>query len=171
MKTIGAVIIVLIILIAGGAYFGYTYYENFQNTGHVAISVADAPMSGVDGVYITFSAVSIHSNASGWVNYSVSTHTVNILNLTSANAALLTNISLHPATYTMLRLYIKNITVVMLGVDVNFSLNAPFAFINHPFKVSAHSTQNVLIDFSLNQDLNLNAKIFTPNVGFTVQSS
>ena len=86
MKTIGAVIIVLIILIAGGAYFGYTYYENSHNTGHMAISVADAPMPGVSGVYITFSAVGIHSNTSGWVNYSVSTHTVDILNLTATNA-------------------------------------------------------------------------------------
>ncbi len=171
MKTIGAVIIVLIILIAGGAYFGYTYYENSQNTGHVAISVADAPMPGVSGVYITFSAVGIHSNTSGWVNYSVSTHTVDILNLTATNASLLANISLHPATYTMIRLYITKVTVDMLGIEVNFTLNAPFAFINHPFKVSAHSTQNIMIDFNLNQDMNLNAKIFTPNVGFTVQSA
>ena len=171
MKAKGIAIIVVILIIAAGGYFGYSYYEGSQNSGHMAISVADAPISGVSGVYITFSAVSLHSNTSGWVNYSVATHTIDILNLTATNASLLTNITLHAATYTMIRLYITNVTVDVLGVKVNFSLNAPFAFINHPFRISAHSTQDILIDFNLNQDLNLNAKIFTPNVGFTVQTS
>ncbi len=171
MKAISIAAIVVIIIVAAGGYFGYSYYKSSQDTGNMAISIADAPISGVSGVYITFSAVSLHSNSSGWVNYTVSTHTIDILNLTATNASLLTNITLHAATYTMIRLYITNVTVDILGVNFNFSLNAPFAFINHPFKISAHSSQDVLIDFNLNQDLNLNAKIFTPNVGFTVQSS
>ena len=171
MKVIWVVIVAMIILIAGGAYFGYSYFENSQSSGHMAISVADAPVSGVTGVFITFTSASIHSNASGWVNYTVSTHTINIFNLTTTNASLLTNITLHAATYTMIRLYIKNVTVDLLGAKVNFTLNAPFVFINHPFKVTAHSNQEVMIDFNLNQDLNVNSDVFTPYVGFSVQSS
>lgn len=171
MKAIWVVIVAMIILIAGGAYFGYSYFESSQNSGHMAISVADAPVPGVSGVFITFTNVSIHSNTSGWVNYSVSSHTINILNLTTTNASLLTNVTLHAATYTMIRLYIKNVTVDLLGAKVNFTLNAPFVFINHPFRVTAHSNQEIMIDFNLNQDLNINSDVFTPNVGFTVQSS
>lgn len=169
MKTKVIAAIAVVVIIAAGAYFGYGFYMNSQNSGHMSISVADAGIAGVSGVFITFDKVALHSNSSGWVNYSLATHTVNILNLTATNASLLTNISLHAATYTMIRLYITNVTVDILGLSENFTLNAPFAFINHPFRVSAHSTQDILIDFNLNQDLNINSKIFTPSVGFTVQ--
>lgn len=169
MKKAYVGIILAVVIIAGG-YFGYSYYNSASNSGNMAIAVADAPVSGnVSAVYITFSPVALHSNSSGWQNYSLTTQTVNILGLTATNASLLSNISLHAGTYTMIRLYITKVTVEILGANISFSLQAPFAFINHPFTVSAHSTTEIVIDFNLNQDLNLNAKIFTPSVGFTMQ--
>jgi hypothetical protein len=69
----------------------------------------------------------------------------------------------------MIRLYITNVTVVIAGISVNFTLQAPFAFVNHPFTVSSNQTTNVVIDFHLSQDLNLSSKVFTPSVGYTVQ--
>ena len=79
---------------------------------------------------------------------------------------MLTNITLHSGTYTTIRLFINNVTVQVLGLNVTFKLASKFAFINRPFTVSAHSTTGIIIDFNLNQDLNLNSKIFTPSVGF-----
>jgi len=65
-----------------------------------------------------------------------------------------------------IRLFVNKVTVEVLGANVTFTLASKFAFINHPFTVNAHSTTGIVIDFNLNQDLNLNSKIFTPNVGF-----
>ncbi|EQB68438.1 DUF4382 domain-containing protein [Cuniculiplasma divulgatum] len=162
--------IVAVIIIAAGLT-GLVYYQASEaaaNDGHVAMKVADSPNLGVSGVFMTFSKVSLHSNVSGWTNYSVKSQTIDILGLTTTNASLLTNITLKAGTYTMIRLYITNVSVDILGLSVNFTLHAPFAFINHPFKVSAHGNMNVIIDFNLTQDLSLNAKVFTPNVGVVV---
>ena len=168
MKNKIIIAIVIVVVIAAGIG-GFLYYNSTASNGHMAISVADDPaLSGVGAVYISFSSVELHSNTSGWVNYSVPSTTINILGLTTTNASLLTNITLHSGKYTMIRLFIKNVTVDVLGVNVSFTLASHFAFINHPFNVAAHSTTGIVIDFSLNQNLNLNSKVFTPNVGFVV---
>lgn len=162
--------IVAVVVIAGGLA-GLVYYQSSQaaaNDGHVAMKVADAPNLGASAVFMTFSSVSLHSNVSGWTNYSVKSTTINILDVTNANASLLSNITLKAGTYTMIRLYITNVSVDILGVTVNFTLHSPFAFANHPFKVSAKGNLNVIVDFNLSSDLNLNAKVFTPNVGVVV---
>ncbi|MHB8359621.1 MAG: DUF4382 domain-containing protein [Thermoplasmataceae archaeon] len=166
MKSKAIIGIVAVVIIAAGVG-GYLYYTNTITTGHMAVSVADAPvMSGVGAVYISFSAVELHSNTSGWTNYSVPSTTINILGLTTTNASLLTNITLHSGTYTTIRLFINSITVEILGANISFTMASKFAFINHPFTVSAHSTTGIIIDFNLNQDLNLNSRMFTPSVGF-----
>ena len=166
MKSKAIIGIVAVLIIAAGVG-GYLYYNNTNTTGHMAVSVADAPvMSGVGAVYISFSAVELHSNTSGWTNYSVPSTTINILGLTTTNASLLTNITLHSGTYTTIRLFINSITVEILGANISFTMASKFAFINHPFTVSAHSTTGIIIDFNLNQDLNLNSRMFTPSVGF-----
>ena len=171
MKTASKIIIsviVVIVLIAGG----FTYLNYFSgNNGTANVYVEDAPILNVSAVVITFSSVSFHNNTSGWKNYSVKTTTVNILGLTTTNASLLSSITLHAGKYTMIRLYITSVTVKMLGVNVSFNLAAPYAFINHPFTVSAHSSTNINMEFNLSQDLNLNSKIFTPSVGVVVSSS
>ncbi len=155
-------IVFAIIIIALG---GYNYYE-FTNTGNMSISVSDLPDSNVTAVYITFTSVALHSNTSGWQNFTVG-KTVNIYDLTTSNASLLVNISLHAGKYTMIRLYISNVVITISGKNYSFDRSAPFAFINHPFAVSAHSTTSLTIEFDLRSDLNLQSKIFTPYVGFT----
>ncbi len=169
-----AQVAVVAVIIIAGALGGYYYYNNYaqttQGTGSMAISVADSPiLSSVSAVNITFSTVALHSNTSGWSNYTLSKKTVDIYGLTTTNASLLSNISLHNGTYTMIRLYVTNVTVTIAGISYNFTLQAPFAFINHPFTISNNKTTNVVIDFHLSQDLNLNSKVFTPNVGYTQQ--
>ncbi len=167
MKTgskIAAIVIVVIVLVTGTvAYLGY-----FSNTGTAKVYVQDAPISNVTAVYITFSEVALHGNKTGWANYSISSTTVNILGLTTTNASLLKSITLQAERYTMIRLYISSVNVSILGQNYTFTLSSPFAFINHTFVVSAHSSTAIHIEFNLSQDLNLNAKIFTPNIGMVV---
>ena len=176
MKTTYVIAVVVIILAAGLGSYAYVY-EQGNNSGNMALSVADLNISGVTAVYIKFSEVSLHkapangSNSStqgGWSNYSVSTRTIDILNLNANNAAVLGNISLSTGTYTMIRLYITSVTVTIYGNNFSFKLMAPYAFINHPFTISAHSTTNVMLDFNLVSDLNITSKVFTPSVGITV---
>lgn len=161
-----AVVAVVIIAVAAGA-FTYMNYFNKSN-GTLNLYVQDAPTNNVSAVYITFSAVSVHGNQTNWTNYSVGSTTVNILNLTTTNASLLKSVTLQAQTYTMIRLYITSVNVTINGQNVSFALKAPFAFLNHPFTVSPNSATKLNIEFNLNQDLNQQAKIFTPNIGMVV---
>ncbi len=160
-----AVIAVVILAVAAGTL---TYMTYFNNKGTLNVYVQDAPISNVSAVYITFDAVSVHGNQTNWTNYTVGNTTVNILNLTTTNASLLKSITLQAERYTMIRLYISSVVVTEQGKNVSFTLHAPFAFINHPFVVSHNSATNVNIEFNLNQDLNMQSKMFTPNIGMVV---
>ena len=93
-------IIVAVIVIAAGVLI---YYEFFDNGGSVNVKVADAPV-GASAVYITFKDVYVHSNSSGWQNFTVASKTIDILNLTTTNASLFGSISLKAGTYTMIKL-------------------------------------------------------------------
>lgn len=168
MKTSSKIIIsaiVVIALIAGG--FTYLNYSN-SNTGKVNVYVEDAPILNVSAVYITFANFSLHNTSSGWSTHNVTTTTINILNVTSANAKLLTTLNIKAGNYTMIRLYLTSVSVEIAGVSVLFTLASHDAFLNHPFTVSAHSTTNLNIEFNLSQDLNINSKIFTPSIGVVV---
>ncbi len=176
MKTTYVIAVVVIILAAGLGSYAYVY-EQGQNSGNMTLSVADLSISGVSAVYIKFSEVSLHkapangstsSTQGGWTNYSISTRTIDILNLTASNASVLGNISLGTGTYTMIRLYITSVTVTILGSNYSFKLMSPFAFINHPFTISAHSTTNVMLEFNLSSDMSITSKVFTPNIGIVV---
>lgn len=156
-------IIVAVIVIAAGVLI---YYEFFDNGGSVNVKVADAPV-GASAVYITFKDVYVHSNSSGWQNFTVASKTIDILNLTTTNASLFGSISLKAGTYTMIKLAIVNVTVVMGGQHVNFTSANGYVDIVTPFTVSAHSTTNLIIEFNLTQDLNLMAKTFTPTASMT----
>jgi hypothetical protein len=158
-------VIVVIALIAGG--FTYLNYSN-SNTGKVNVYVEDAPILNVSAVYITFANFSLHNTSSGWSTHNVTTTTINIFNVTSANATLLTTLDIKAGNYTMIRLYLTSVSVEIAGVSVSFTLASHDAFINHPFTVSAHSTTNLNIEFNLSQDLNINSRIFTPNIGVVV---
>ena len=168
MKTKSKIIIsviVVIALIAGG--FTYLNYSN-SNTGKVNVYVEDAPILNVSAVYITFANFSLHNTSSGWSTHSVKTTTVNILGLTTTNASLLGSFTINAGNYTMIRLYLTSVRVVIAGVNVSFTLASPDAFLNHPFTVKAHSTTNLNIEFNLSQDLNINSRIFTPSIGVVV---
>ena len=115
MKTKSKVIIsviVVIALIAGG--FTYLNYSN-SNTGKVNVYVEDAPILNVSAVYITFTNVSLHNTSSGWHTYTLKTTTVNILDLTTTNASLLSSFSINAGNYTMIRLYLTSIHVIIGG--------------------------------------------------------
>jgi hypothetical protein len=161
--------VIIVAVVAGGGYYAYHY----ETTGKLKMSAADSPTttSGVTGVYITFSAVSLHSdkassNSTGWTNYSLHDKTVNILNLTTSNAAFLSNLSVHTSSYNMMKLYIKNVTVhidaalagtLSTTTSINMSLAHAFALVVfvHPVTVSAHSTVSMVTGFNLSNNMHL----------------
>lgn len=167
MKVRTAILLgVIIILVAAGAL---SYYYFSYNRGIVRLSAADAPMfGGIAGVYITFSDVEFHSNATGWLNYSITPVTVNILNVTVNSPAYFANITLPVGKYTMIRIMIQSVTVDIFGMNYTFKMASHWGFLNHPFNVNTSSTTNIILEFNLNSCLNMEAKTFTPYIGVII---
>jgi len=69
----------------------------------------------------------------------------------------------------MLRIYIQSVKVVTPVGNISLSLSSPFVFINHPINISVHSTTDVIIEFNLQQCINMESKVFTPYVGIFIQ--
>ena len=95
-----AAVVIAVVAIASGGYIALTHH----NTGTLNVYVQDLPANNVSAVYITFTAVSLHGNSTGWTNYSVGSKTINILGLTASNATLLNSIKLNAEKYTMIRM-------------------------------------------------------------------
>ncbi|AKA48304.1 hypothetical protein IX51_03435 [uncultured archaeon] len=157
--------VVAAIAIASGAFFALNYNNS---SGTLKVYVHDLPATNVSSVYITFSEISIHGNQSGWKNYSIGHETVNILGTASSSSTLLKSVTLNAEKYTMIRLYIQTVNVTIGGKNITFNMSSPYAFINHPFDVKSNSSTTINFDFHLNKDLNLNSKVFTPNIGYSI---
>lgn len=168
----GIVIAIIVIAVIGG----FLYTDSgavFAKKGTVKVGVADNPAVplGVTGVFMTFDAISVHSNTSGWVNYSISKTTINILNFSVTNPAFIGNLSLKAGEYTQMRLYLTNVSVVFFGISINFNLSTNFAFVNHPFVINSTGSLNFVVDFDIHSSLSMNSKMFTPSVGSVTTSS
>lgn len=141
-----------------------------KNRGTLNMYVYDAPAQKVSAVYLTFSNISLDGVQTGWNNYSVANRTIDILNMSQTNASLLGGINLGPQNYTMIRLYIQNVTVTVNGVNESFRMASPFAFINKPFSVSSNLTTDMYVQFDLASDLNMHSKMLTPHVGTIIKA-
>ncbi|MGC8645283.1 MAG: DUF4382 domain-containing protein [Thermoplasmata archaeon] len=161
-----AVIAIAVVIVAVAA--GVAIYEYYGTMGTLRVAVADAPVGNVSAVYITFSSIALHGNSSGWTNYSLSSRTVDIYDLTVSNATILGNLTVHSGKYTMIRVYITNVVVTIGGVNETFRLASKAGFLNHPFTIAPHTTVGFTLEFDLHQCLNLNAMIFTPYLGVVV---
>ncbi|MHB1708549.1 MAG: DUF4382 domain-containing protein [Thermoplasmataceae archaeon] len=166
MKRKYAVVASVIVIVA--ALVGTYYYLGYEGNGTVNVSVADTSIAGVSAVNLTFSEIAVHGNVTGWTNIST-TKTIDILNVTAANAILLGSMSLKAQKYTQIRLELTKVTVVLFGVSMNANLSGNnFAVITQPFTVSAHGTTDVVIDFNLSSSLHISglaSVTFTPHIG------
>jgi len=160
--------IVAVLLIALGIYGIYGYFSTMNN-GSLSIYVSDSPNNMVSAVYITFSSIEIHGNQSGWMNYTIGQRTLNIFGTSVNNSVLLGNISLQPGKYTMIRLYITSVVVNIGGNNVTFNLSSNFVFINHPFTIQPHENFKFIVEFKLNECLNMQSRVFTPYIGVIEQ--
>ncbi len=155
-KSILIIAIIVILLVAG---IGYYYLAGYSN-GNIDIKVSDAPAVGINAVY---------GNKTGWVNYSFTSLTINILGLTLNNSKTIGNFSLSAQKYTMLRIYIQSVSVLTSAGNISLSLSSPYVFINHPIDISPHSITQIIIEFNLQQSINMESKEFTPYVGMLIQ--
>ncbi len=158
--SIIALIVVVLILVPS-----YIYISNY-NDGVIKFSAADSPITeGISGVYITFSQIEMHSNNSGWLDFSIPQTTINIFNFTINNPAFIASLNIPSGRYTMMRVYIKSVSVDLMGNNITLNLSSHWGFVNHPLVILAHSTSNVVLEFNLNECININSKIFTPYIG------
>lgn len=163
-NAIIGIVVAIVIVISAAVVLNY-----FQNEGTLSLSVADGPVqANLSAVYISFSSIELHSNSTGWVNYSVPSRVMNILGVTVSSPSFLGNITIAAGKYTMLRIFITSVTVEMAGNNFTFHLARPYGFINHQFTVNARSTLSITIEFLLNQCMNMQSKIFTPYIGILI---
>ena len=178
-KNILVVIVAVVVIVVAGV--GVFEYNSSHSTGTLKLSAMDSPiLSSVSAVYITFSAIELHNSqagvnannssggSSGWTNYSFTTRTVNIFGVQLNNSSLFGTVTIPAGNYTMIRIFISSVSVSVAGTNVSFNLSSPFGFINHPFKVLAGSTTNMIFEFNLSSCLNLTSKTFTPYLGINV---
>ncbi|MDA8143508.1 MAG: DUF4382 domain-containing protein [Thermoplasmatales archaeon] len=165
-KTLIAAIVAFA-LVGAGMYYLYGGNLPGSQTGTLQISAADAGISGVNAVYITFSNVSAHSNTSGWQNITLKPVTINILGVTMSNPTFLNNITLKAGKYTQFRFYITSVHAVISGINTTIPMNAQFAFLTHPINITAGSTVHLVIEFNLTTDLQITPGqyMFTPKIG------
>lgn len=162
-KGIMSIVAVVVIVLAG---VGIYEYATTYNEATLKLSASDIPVNAnISTVYITFSSVSIHGNSSGWTNYTVTSKTVNVLDVTLNNSSFLGTITIPAGKYTVIRVYISSVNVEVAGANISFRLSSHFGFLNHQFSVSAHSTSSLIFEFNLHQDLNISSKTFTPYIG------
>lgn len=146
-----------------------TGVEGQPANGTANFYVYDAPPSyNVTAVYMNFSSISLHGVQTGWTNYSVTNKSIDIFNRSAVNASLLNSLNISAQKYTMIRLYVQNVTATVNGVNETFKIASPFAFINHPFNVTVNGKLSIKIQFDLTTDLNLNGRVFTPLIGTSV---
>lgn len=169
----GMTFVVVILAIVAGAYFTLANDNvggklvNSQNVGVLNLYVYDAPSPAVSAVYITFTTVSLHENFGFWQNFSLGSKTVNVLNLSSANATLLKGLSLTPQEYGEVGLQVTKVVATVGGANETFALASKSIYVTHTFSIVTNKTTNVNIQIDLESDLNLQTKVFTPNIGST----
>jgi hypothetical protein len=129
--------------------------------GRVVMTVTDAAvnMGEISSIMITIDKVSLHSDAESWVDVSTVQHTYDLLELkrTGTNA-LLADLSLAPARYDQIRLYVSKVIITDNTGSYDAKLPSNVLRLNGEIVVLANKTATVSFDFIADESVHKTGK-------------
>lgn len=173
MKTL-ALLITLILAALTGCGGGSSGTEP---GGTLTLKVTDAPMSGVENVWIKFDSIEIKPAGGPAITYDLAAlKALDLLSLTDGtSAAILENVALPAGQYNWIRLYVNTIPGSVDPETVDFP-NSPYSFITaggenypidipsseqtglklvRPFAVAVGGSADFTIDFNLRRSVHI----------------
>lgn len=173
MKTLTAMLMLFAVAVAGCGGGG----SSSAPGGSLTLRVTDAPMDGVENVWIKFDSVEIKPAGGPPVTYDLGTlKALDLLTLTDGtSAAILENVALPAGRYNWIRLYVKTIPGNVDPETVDFPAST-YSYItaggeNHPldipsseqtglklvrpFDVAVGGTADFTVDFNLRRSVHL----------------
>ncbi len=119
------------------------------------IRIGDMPTDEFDHINVTFSEVKLHSNETGWENYTIEDGEIDLIHLHLSNITeQLTMMELEVGNYTKLWLVIDSATGVLKGEDGEIELTVPSGTlkIQQLFKL-VEGDNTITIDIDLNASI------------------
>lgn len=165
-KNIVISVILVVIVVAIGAYL--LSQKASAQKGTVVFGITDAAedMDGVSSIFVTVDKVEMHSTGDNWVTVSSATKEYDLLVLKQSGAvALLASSDVAAGTYDQVRLMISKVVVIKNGVEMEAKLPSGELKIIGNIVVNADKTSSVVFDFIADKSLHItgNGKfIFAP---------
>jgi hypothetical protein len=142
-------------------------------SAHGTLYVKDAPNDNVKQVFVTFSKaeVSTEANAS-WITVFQGNKTIELAHLNASTAKeQLADFKIPPGDYHELRIVVQGVRVVYQnGTSRTLNVTGGVVTLAEDFSVKAGQDFALLVDFDLNEGIDLGRYSFTPRVK-NVQSS
>ncbi len=129
--------------------------------GRVVMTVTDAAanMGAISSIVVVINKVSLHSDAQGWVDVSTATQTYDLLELKrSETNALLADLSLAPARYDQIRLYVSSVTITDTSGNYDAKMPSNVLRLNGEIVVLANKTATVSLDFIADESVHKTGK-------------
>ncbi|MDO8508054.1 MAG: DUF4382 domain-containing protein [Nanoarchaeota archaeon] len=169
------VVLVLILIIAGGIYFYKNSYnvsekkeDSSEAKGRVVFAITDAAanMNGVSKVLVTVDKVSVQGSTNAWVDVSTSPKSYDLLELKSQGSlAVIADMKLEEGNYNQMRLDVSKVIIVDSEGEHEAKLPSNEIKINGDIEVNNESTATVTFDFIADESIHVtgnNKYIFAP---------
>lgn len=181
-KSIIVLVVVLAIVLGGGALYLYTQQipsstnGNPQAQGKIIFGIKDAAasMGAISSVMITVNKIEIHNQTQGWVTVSTANSQYDLLALKASGAtSLLAQTNVAAGTYDQTRLMVSKVLVTQNSVAEEAKLPSGELKIVGTMVVNANQTSTAVFDFITDKSLHVtgNGKfIFTPVIKLQTQS-
>ncbi len=143
--------------------------QDAEATGSGALYVKDDLTDDAAEVHITFNqAEALSAGGGGWTTVYEGEQSFEMLSLSGPDdKAKLADFELEPGEYLQLRIAITNVTVVdHEGNETAYTSFGNVVTIAHGFTVSEGGDFELLVDFDLEQGVNLENREYTPVIGF-----
>jgi len=138
--------------------------EITENSPRLRVLLMDKPIDGIESVWLTISAVSVHSVTGEWIDISVDNQTIDLLNLRYGVTHTLGIGTIPAGSYDQLRLIVTDSSVVVDGQthDLFIPSGATSGVKLHfEFTVSDDQLSTMLIDWDASESIH-----YSPGAGY-----
>jgi hypothetical protein len=124
-------------------------------SGRLVMLMTDAPMTGIEAVNITFSAIEVHRNGS-WYRITGEPVTVDLCEWNNGKTMVVGENDIAPGKYTQIRLTVTKSEIVVDGETKPLTIASGDEWglhLAHQFEVTAGTTSEVVLDFDVTRSV------------------